>query len=177
MGIIFASGLMESYFVLFPEKEKIIMWNPESELLEGAKNLGIKIRQLDVAKSTSIRELIEKKFAMTKVSGRLFERLIVSTGIVNEQAWQWLRDYPESSPVLAFFEKRKSKNIFEFESIKELIDAYYEGGLYTIYLTNHRCDFLLSYTVEQSIVAAGTAKRWLEIRMKQEGVGHCFDDL
>lgn len=153
------------------------MWNSESSLVEDAKNLGIKIRKLDITKSTSIRESIEEKFVIPNVSGRLFEKLTVFVGIVNEQAWQWLYDYPESSHVLAFFEKSESKNIFEFESIKELIDAYYEGGLYTIYITNYRCDFLLGYTVEQSIIAAGVAKNWLKTRMKQEGIGHFSDNL
>jgi len=146
------------------------MWTPESELLEGAENLGItRFRQLDVAESNVIKQTIEKKFAMPGTVHRLFERLTVSSGIVNEQAWQWLRDYPESSSVLAFFEKReRSESMFEFQSIRELIDAYYEGIYYTIYITNFDCDYLLSYTVEQSIVAAGVAMDWLDARINAE---------
>jgi len=146
------------------------MWTPESELLEGAKNLGItRFRQLSIAESKAIQQTIEEKFARPGTVNRLFERLIVSSGIVNEQAWQWLRDYPESSSVVAFFEKReRSESAFEFQSIRELVDAFYEGTFYTIYITNFDCDYLLSYTDEQSIVTAGVAMDWVEARIKAE---------
>jgi hypothetical protein len=146
------------------------MWTPESELLEGAEILGItRFRQLDVAESNVIQQTIEKKFATPGTVYRLFERVKICSGIVNEQAWQWLRDYPEPSSVLAFFEKsERSDSMFEFQSIRELIDAFYEGTFYTIYITNFDCDYLLSYTVEQSIIAAGVAMDWLDARIKAE---------
>ncbi len=155
------------------------MWTPESIFLEGIRDLGItRFRKLELAEANSIKQLIEDKFAERGTIYRLFERLIVCSGMLvfNKQAWQWFRDYPEPSSVLAFFEKdgksevknKRIEHMFEFESIKDLIDVYSEGPIYTIYITNRHYDYLLAYTVEDSIIAAGVAMDWLDARLMQE---------
>ena len=162
------------------------MWTSESVFLEGIKKLGItRFHKLELAEANSIKKSIEEKFAMSCKDAklfycRLFERLINNTGslVFDKQAWLWFRDYPESSSVLAFFETDKRSEVrseriehmFEFESIKDLIDVYSEAPIYTLYITNRNYDYLLAYTVEDSIIAAGTAMDWLDARMRQEGV-------
>ncbi len=160
------------------------MWTPESVFFEGVRDLGMmRFRKLELAEANSIKKSIEEKFAMSRKDCkhpycRLFERLINDSGMLvfNKQAWQWFRDYPEPSSVLAFFEKdgksevknKRIEHMFEFESIKDLIDVYSEGPIYTIYITNRHYDYLLAYTVEDSIIAAGVAMDWLDARLMQE---------
>ncbi len=153
------------------------MWTPESVFLENTKALGItRFRKLELELANSIKKSIVEKFAPgIWTVGRLFEKVIDCTGMRNEQAYQWLRDYPEPFSVLAFFEKdvrsemrnERIEHMFEFESIKDLIDVYSEGPIYTIYITNWHFDYLLAYTVEDSIIATGMAMNWLDAYIKR----------
>ncbi len=141
------------------------MWTPESELEENAEKLGVKYRRLDVALSKSIYESVCQTFTSNTLRGRLFEKLVESVSLTGEQAWNWFGQYPETSTVLVFCEDRR--NLFEFAELNSVVLVYYECPLFTIYVTNPNLDFLLVYTEEQILIAAGKAADWLESVLQQ----------
>ena len=140
------------------------MWTPKTELLTNAKVLNIRVRQLSEMDAIITMQNVSRKFASSSMRGRLFEKLIECIGIKNEQAWQWIGEYRVRGPIFVFFEDTEGSDVFELESTKDFVRVYENCALFTIYLTDLENNFLIVYTNEQTLIAAGTAADWLECK-------------
>ena len=145
------------------------MWTPKSELIHNSQKLDVSFGILNTKEAEIIRaNVIQKHTPSGYFKGRLFESVTDDISCADKDSIHWLKKYPHQNGIYVFFEETEGKDVFEFNHISDFLSVYDECPLFTFYITDSTCAFLISYTCEQTLVCTASAADWLEAMLAQK---------
>jgi hypothetical protein len=149
--------------------------NYGQEIESGAAETGTAIRQLTAAEVIATRIEVAERFAQPEYwtkDGKLCEWLrepYKSTRYIDSVDTSWnIGSFAAGSPVIVFFEIEENRNQatvgYVLSEISKAIEILAECSSFSFYLTNFQFDYLIAYSEEEYIFAAGTAIAWFNSR-------------
>jgi hypothetical protein len=140
------------------------MWDPINEIKKNATDVGVDVQPMPLGDSVALISKAEKLHVLEKShasSRRLFEKLNNCSSCNLELGIKLLKSFPITGEVYAFFESKKDL-VFCFRSLSNCLDVYVNCAVFTLYITNESCSFLLALTEEQTLVCNASAADWLD---------------
>jgi hypothetical protein len=138
-----------------------------SEILEAAKALGSSIQVIPLSQQDSKKIIVEAwgKFAnRTGGSAPLWEYLGNTCSVHNEDAWRWVADFLDTSPVLLLIDDSTERSAVQITPGYGVVSVLEECTGFVFYITNDQLDYLLCFNDHDVLIGAGTAIDWVRSR-------------
>ncbi|MBK9498000.1 MAG: hypothetical protein IPO06_01220 [Leptospiraceae bacterium] len=141
-------------------------------LFKIASELDCQIEEISIEQSTLMRETLFEKFKVSKSGFFLWDSYIPDSYFSNkDDSWLGLDEFIQHHETLLFFDQKVEISFFkllEGQSIVSLLRSYQHDEYY---LTNSSLDYLICCTDTGHLIAAGSARDWLEKRDMAVSVG------
>ncbi|HMW06813.1 MAG TPA: hypothetical protein PK079_17760 [Leptospiraceae bacterium] len=132
-------------------------------LFKIANEHNFNLKTIPLEQSNFLRNDLYRKYKVENRGLFLWDSYIPNSYLSNrEDSWLGLDDFIQSKETIIFFDQKVEANFFELlsgQSIVSLLENYKHDEYY---LTNRNLDFLICCTDLGHLVAAGTARDWLE---------------
>jgi hypothetical protein len=111
---------------------------------------------------------LSARFAAADRNGELWERLSSSFGYRDPNAWRLVSDFTSGQRCLLALPSRLESAVFEFENGFDLTRVLEQCSGFEFYATDEAFSYLLCSNHHDYLVSAGTAKDWLEQRVRSQ---------
>jgi hypothetical protein len=128
------------------------MWTPKVEIVNNSESLSISYNILPKEDGNMIKKKVIEKHQLDrphKNSRSLFEKLNDCSSTNRENSISLLMTYPYQNEVFVFFEE----------------SVYGNFAIFTVYITDFNCNFLIAITSELTLVCNSIAADWLDTQL------------
>ncbi len=146
------------------------MSRDRQRLLQAISETGTVVSELGAQEGDEVRAKLAVKFAAGSWSRFLWERLRSFTSVADLDAWRWIGEYVGNHRAWLLFDPQTDPTLYEFQSGDQLIDVIEEAYVFEYYVTDPDMNYLLCYSHEDVLYAAGTARGWLRARLQDTGL-------
>ena len=94
----------------------------------------------------------------------LWEYIENDVYVNDPEAWLWMKEFLGDEPAFFFFNPEDDKEIFRFQHAKAVVDVLEDCFGFEFYISDENLSYLLCFNHHDMLIAAGTAKQWLEAR-------------
>lgn len=138
------------------------------EVLEAARKKRIDVKPSTSWTGISIHDALAARFAAAEPKGPLWERLKEGASLRSTQGWAMPGTFVGDAPCLLCFEPRLDNNVLEFARGTDLEAVLAECSGFVFYVCDADMNYLLCFNDHDYLIALGTAKPWLDERLKTQ---------
>jgi len=136
-----------------------------NELIAAAKRAGAAIVELSPEDTASIRRSVEATFFQGKASGYFpWEHLGDRISVHDPNAWEWVSQFTTGQKTILLLDYWPDASVFEFEDGSKLSEVLGDSYWSEFYVTNREAEYLICFNHHDWLIAAGSAKEWLQGR-------------
>ncbi|HEY0464050.1 MAG TPA: hypothetical protein VGC79_07570 [Polyangiaceae bacterium] len=132
------------------------------ELASAIKTAGARARISPNRDSSTLLSELRARFGAADQSGELWERLSSSFGYRDDDAWRLASDFTSGQRCLLLVPPRFESTVFEFDDGVELTRVLEQCSGFEFYVTDDGLSYVLCANHHDYLIAAGSAKIWLE---------------
>jgi len=132
------------------------------EILNNSNKLSLNVTQLDNVTKANVKQALFKNYlSLEKYEFPLYYFIADKIEIQNEDAWKWIEDFIANNHSIMFFEQKDDDSFLEFTNGKDITEIVNNSFIFTFYLTNRNCEYLIAYNQYDYLICAGMAEEWL----------------
>jgi hypothetical protein len=102
----------------------------------------------------------------------LWESFTEQFGVMDENAWKWIREIVRDEPILMFFNPEDEVHAFKFDNASDVEAILAETFGFEFYLTNKATEYVLCFNHHNVLIACGKAIEWLKELKKIKHLNH-----
>jgi hypothetical protein len=132
------------------------------EVLRAADHFGFRLQVLDADQTAPLWHRLAQRFGEPGRGRRLWEQLSQRAAVQDPDAWCWIANFLSDEPVLMLFDPSDEVVGVRFAHGSQVVPVLAESFGFEFYVTNEQLEFLLCFNHHDFLIAAGSAKAWLE---------------
>ena len=142
------------------------MWYIQQQILAAATEHEIIVSPLEAWQVVEIRQSLLHLYSplLDEWPKWIWEHLQFTSTVRDENGWRWLGEFAGEHAAIMLFDPRDEVGMVEFSRGIDIARVLGECSGFEFYLTSRNYDYLLCFNHHDCVIAAGSAKTWLELR-------------
>ena len=137
-----------------------------SELIAAVQRAGAAVAELSPEETAAIRRSVEARYFQGTTSEYFpWEHLGDCVSVHRPDAWEWVSEFTTGHKTILLLDYWPDASAFGFEDGSKVSEVLGDSYWSEFYATNRAAEYLICFNHHDVLIAAGSAKEWLQGRV------------